>query len=138
LEVPKINKQEGEAAATKEDCWFLDEVDEALVVHPEDDHDADEEGDNVSDGVGSVLHRHGVGVGDDMENPGLVGDGIELSDKSQDRKSNSFTGDNCTSEAQDDGNVVNGEEGELAGDDHVHRLRDVDAEGEDDQVDCHR
>ena len=73
-----------------------------------------------------------------MEDPGLVGDGIELSDKGENCKSNSFTGDNGTSKTDDDSDVVDGEEGELASAEHVHHLCDVDTQGEDDQVDSHR
>ena len=86
----------------------MDEVEEALRKHPEENYGADEEGNNVDDGICPVLHRHGVSVRDNVEDPGLVGDGIELSDKSQYCKPNSFTGHNSTGEADDDGNVVDG------------------------------
>ena len=44
-----------------------------------------------------------------------------------------FTGCQRPGEAEDDGHVVQGEERELLGGGHVHRLRDVDAEREQDQ-----
>ena len=75
-QVPHIDKEESKTAATEKDARVLGEVLESLIVHPKDDKNPDEEGNNVDIGVDDELQRVVVFLADDVEDPGLVGDGV--------------------------------------------------------------
>ena len=120
-----------------EEARCVDEVDEALIVHPEDDEDPDEEGGDVGDGIDPVLQGLFVSVRDDVKDPGLVSDSVQLGDQGQDCKAHGLLRENCSSEGDDDCNVMDREEAEVVGEDHVQELGHMDTQGKEDQVDGH-
>ena len=136
-EVPQVDKKKTRSGAAKEEARCVDEVDEALVVHPEDDEDPDEEGGDVGDGICPVLQGMLVSVGEDVEDPGLVGDSVQFSHQGQDCEANGLLRENCSSEGDDDCDMMDREEGEVFCEDHVHELSPMDTQGEEDEVDGH-
>ena len=136
-QVPHVDKEDADAANSVEDAGLVDKVEDALVVHPEDDQDPHEERDDVDVRVDPVLQGERVGVGDDVKDPGLVRHGVQLGDQGEDGEPDGLGGEEGPGEGGDDGDVMDGEEGEVTGEGHVQRLGDVDAEAEHDQVHRH-
>ena len=77
-QIPHVDKEDADAANSVEDAGLFDKVKDALVVHPEDDQDPHEERDDVDVRVDPVLQGERAGVGDDVEDPGLVRHGVQL------------------------------------------------------------
>ena len=105
------------------------------MIHPEDDEDPDEEGEDIGVGVDLVLQGELAGVGDDVEDPGLVGDSVQLGDEGEDCKAKSLLSDDCSGEGDDDREMMNREESEVATEDHVQHLSNMNTQAEHDQVD---
>ena len=91
-EVPHVDEEDAGAAHGEEEGGLLHEVEEALVVHPEDDEDPQEEGDYVDDGVDPVLQGPGGGESHDVQDPGLVRHSVQLRHQGQHREPDSWTG----------------------------------------------
>lgn len=136
-QVPHVDKEDADTANTVEDAGLVDKVEDALIVHPEDDQDPHEERDDVDVGIDPVLQGERVGVGDDVQDPRLVGDGVQLGDQGEDGEPDGLGREEGPGKGGNDGDVVDGEQGEVTNEDHVQRLRDVDAEAEHDQVHRH-
>ena len=77
-QIPYVDNKDADAVNSVEDTGLVDKVEDALVVHPEDDQDPHEERDDVDVRVDPVLQGERVGVGDDVEDPGLVRHGVQL------------------------------------------------------------
>jgi len=100
--IPNVDYAKPQNARSKEGNWKNINIEEALIVHPSDDEDPDEEGDDVEDGIPLVLHRLCVCASDDVKNPGFVKHGIDFCHKTQNCKPDCFVGNNSASEADDD------------------------------------
>ena len=103
----------------------MDKKQNTFIIHPKDNQDSDKECNKIDVGIEPILDGHYVDVGDDMETPGLVGDGIELCGKCQNSKSNGFVVYNGTTKASNDSKMVDDEHRKLSVDDHVHHFTNV-------------
>ena len=85
-----------------------------MIVHPSNDDDPDEEGEDVNPSIPDVLHGSMVCGCNEVEDSSLVEDCIDLSDKAENCKSHSLLCDESPSKANDDQKVMNQEHARLA------------------------
>ena len=105
-----------------------------MVVHPSNDKDSDEEGDDVQKSIYYVFDRVMGSSRYEVDDPCLVKYSIDLSDKAQHSKALRLLSDESASKANDDENVVDHEHAGPAVDDHVHGFCQMNTQGEDDQM----
>ena len=101
-QVPDVDNEESGPTGQEEREGEDTKVEEALIVHPSNDEDPDEECEDVQLSIPDVLHRAMSCASYDVENSGLVEDCIDFCDKAEDCKSHSFSSDESASEANDD------------------------------------
>ena len=104
------------------------------MVHPGHDGHAHQEGGQVDLGVLLELLRAAGQAGDQVQDPGLVEDGVDLGDETEDGKPNGLASEEGAGEAQDDKDVVDEQHAGLLLPQHVQGLGAVDAYGEGDQA----
>ena len=133
-QVPDVDNEETSSTRHEEGEGKNTKVVEALVVHPTNDQDPDEKGEDVQESISDVLFRVMGSASYDVNNPCLVKDSIDFSYKAQHRKAHRLFCDESPSEANDDQNVMDHEHAGPAIDDHVHGFCQMNTQGEDDQM----
>eukprot|EP00092_Neocalanus_flemingeri_P028047 GFUD01030450.1.p2 GENE.GFUD01030450.1~~GFUD01030450.1.p2 ORF type:complete len:284 (+),score=106.86 GFUD01030450.1:176-1027(+) len=133
-QVPEVDNEEPSTTGHEERKGQDTNIEEALIVHPSNDEDPDEEGDNVQESISAVLHRVKSCASYDVENSGLVEDCIDFCDKTENCKAHSLLSDESPSKANDDQKVMKQEHARPAVGEHVHSLCHVNTQGENDQM----
>ena len=77
-QVPYVDKKDADAVNSVEDTGIVDKVQNKFDVYPGDNQNPHEERDDVDVRVDPVLQGQRVGVGDDVQDPGLVRHGVQL------------------------------------------------------------
>ena len=106
-------------------------VDEALVIHPSNNENPYEEGENIKESIPDVLNRVMSCASYDVNDSGLVEDCINFSDKTEDCKAFSFLCNESSSKADYDYKMMKQEHARLAADEHIYCLCHVNTQGED-------
>ena len=119
-QVPDVDNEETSSTRHEEGEGKNTKVKEALVVHPSNDEDPEEEGEDVQESISDVLNRVVGSTRYDVNNPCLVKNSIDFGNKAKHRKAYSLLRDESSSKANDDQNVMDHEHAWPAIDDHVH------------------
>ena len=121
-QVPDVDNPQPYSTRDQERERQNTKIEEALIIHPPNDEDPDEKGDNVKFCISAELHGALLCLCDNMEDSSLVKDCIELSDKTEDSKAYGHVGDESPSKADNDKEMVEEEHAGLAVEQHVHSL----------------
>ena len=113
-QVPDVNNPQTQSARDEEGKGQNTEVEETLIIHPSDDEDPDEEGDNIKFCIPGKLQRCLVCLCNEMENPSLVENCIELCDEAENSKANGHISDKSPGKADDDEDMMEEEHARLA------------------------
>jgi len=135
-DVPEVDEEKAEVAREEEGKRKDAKVEERLVVHPGNDGHPDCKRRQVDPCVQLELVRGAIDASNNVDDPGLVENGVDLSDEAEDGKSNGLAREQSTGEAEDDEDVVGEQLAGLLVPHHVHGLGQVDPDGEGDQALC--
>ena len=113
-QVPDVDNPQAHSARDEEGQGQDSKVEEALIIHPPNDDNPDEEGEDIKFCIPRKLQGLLVYSCDEVENSSLVEDCIDLSDKTEDSKANGHVGDESPSKADDDKDMMEEEHGRLA------------------------
>ena len=133
-DVPDVDDEEAKATGDKEGGGDEAVVEGGLVVHPGHDGHAHQEGGQVDLRVLLELFRAAGQARDQVQDPGLVEDGVNFGDKTEDSEPNGLASEEGAGEAQDDKDVVDKQHAGLLLPQHVQGLGAVNAYGEGDQA----
>ena len=128
--VPEVEEGEADHAGGEQSVGLRHEQLVADRVEPGHDDHPEEEGEDVDVGVDPVAGGELVHLTDQMEDPGLVEDGVYLRDKNPQSEAHP---DLCVEDsvvAGDGSDVMDSEERELLVENHLHRLHGVHSEAE--------
>ena len=133
-QVPEVDEGETEESDKVECVWSVHKVLEAVSLDIAGEENPHKEGRDVNDGVDSELDRILVCVREEVEDPGLVEHGVQLRHETEHAKALAQAGVDDPGDCGDGPDVVDSEEGELGGQDHVHGLCQVHPEAEQEAV----
>ena len=77
-QVPYVDNKDADAVNSVEDTGLVNKIQNKLDVYPRDNQNPHKERDDVDVRVDPELQGERVGVGDDVEDPGLVRHGVQL------------------------------------------------------------
>ena len=130
--VPQVEEGQTDDAGREQSVGLRHEQLVADRVKPGHDDDPEEEGEDVDVGVDPVAGGELVNITNQMEDPGLVEDGIDLRDQNPESEAHTNLCLEDSDATCDGSDVMNCEERVLLVENHLHRLHGVDTDAEED------